>query len=73
MKKTNQPKKTSQNFSQAFAELQAITEQFEKEDLDLEQAMKQYEKGLELSKQLKARLQQMANTVEEMKKKHLSK
>lgn len=70
MKKTNQPKKPNQSFSQAFTELQEITEQFEKEDLDLEQAMKQYEKGLELSKQLKARLKQMTNTVEEMKKKH---
>ncbi|MFH0853254.1 MAG: exodeoxyribonuclease VII small subunit [bacterium] len=69
MKKTNPSKKSGQSFHQAFTELQKITEQFERDDLDLELAMKQYEKGLDLSKQLKARLKQMSNTVEEMKKK----
>lgn len=59
----------TQSFAQAFAELQKITEQFERDDFDLDRALEEYERGLKLAKQLKDRLKTLENTVEQMKKK----
>jgi len=59
----------TQTFAQAFAELQKITEQFERDDFDLDRALEEYERGLRLAKQLKDRLKTLENTVEQMKKK----
>ena len=54
---------------QAFQELQRITEAFEQETVDLDQALAKFERGLELARQLKSRLKEIENTVENLKAK----
>ncbi len=58
-----------QNFAEAFAELEAITEWFEKGDVDLDEGLKKFERGLELAKMCKTKLAEVENTVIELKKK----
>lgn len=58
-----------QNFAEAFAELEAITEWFEKGDVDLDEGLKKFERGLELAKVCKTKLAEVENTVIELKKK----
>lgn len=60
-------KKTS--FAEAFAELETITEWFETSDVDLDEGLKKFERGLELAKQLKMKLAEVENTVVTLKKK----
>ena len=70
------PKKTKTDrpsFSQAFQELQRITEAFEQETVDLDQALAKFERGLELARQLKSRLKEIENTVENLKAKFTDK
>ena len=70
------PKKTKtdqSSFSQAFQELQRITEAFEQETVDLDQALAKFERGLELARQLKSRLKEIENTVENLKAKFTDK
>lgn len=54
-------------FSEYFKELKSINESFEKEDLDLEEAIKKFERGLFLAQQLKNRLKKVENQIEEIK------
>ncbi len=54
-------------FNEYFKELQAINESFEKEDLDLEDAIKKFERGLFLARNLKNRLKEVENYIEEIK------
>ena len=73
---SNMPKKTKtdqSSFSQAFQELQRITEAFEQETVDLDQALAKFERGLELARQLKSRLKEIENTVENLKAKFTDK
>ena len=56
-------------FQSSFQELQKITDRFESSDLDLDEAMQLFERGLTLAKELKKRLGEMENTVKQMKKK----
>lgn len=67
MTKKTKPDRLS--FSQAFQELQRITEAFEQETVDLDQALAKFERGLELARQLKSRLKEIENTVENLKAK----
>jgi exodeoxyribonuclease VII small subunit len=65
-------KKTTKklNFSKAFEELEGITEWFEGEDqLDLDEGLKKFERGLELASTLKAKLGEVENKVETIKQK----
>ena len=55
------------NFAEAFAELEKITQWFEREDIDLEQGLEKFERGLELAKQLKERLGEVENKVKQIK------
>lgn len=55
------------NFSEAFAELEKITAWFEKEEIDLEEGLEKFERGLTLAAKLKERLEQVENRVEEIK------
>lgn len=55
------------NFGEAFAELEKITDWFEKEDIDLEEGLAKFERGLELAAKLKTRLKEVENKVEEIK------
>lgn len=65
----NMPKKKL-NFGEAFAELEQITEWFDSEEnLDLDKGLKQFERGLELAGELKKKLNQVENKVEEIKEK----
>ncbi|MBI4437608.1 exodeoxyribonuclease VII small subunit [Candidatus Uhrbacteria bacterium] len=63
-------KKTVLNFSKAFEELEGITRWFDsQEQLDLDKGLKQFERGLELASELKKKLSEVENKVEEIKKK----
>ncbi len=61
------PKKPT--FGEAFQELEAITEWFETQDVDLDEGVKKFERGLELAKMLKEKLAEVENTVVTLKKK----
>lgn len=65
------PPKTEKKFNmeQAFGELEQITEWFEKEDIDLEEGLTKFERGLEIARKLKERLAEVENRVEEIKAK----
>lgn len=58
-----------QSFAEAFAELEAITEWFEKGDVDLDEGLKKFERGLVLAKMCKEKLGEVENKVIELKKK----
>lgn len=60
--------KKAVNFSEAFQELEAITEWFDGEEhVDLDEGLKKFERGLELSSALKKKLAEVENKVEEIK------
>ena len=63
------PAKKTVPFSKAFEELEAITEWFEREEIDIDEGLKKFEKGLELAKLCKEKLSEVENRVEEIKKK----
>lgn len=69
MVKHNMPKETKFNFGSAFAELEKITEWFERGEVDLDEGLKRFERGLELASKLKARLKEVENKVTEIKAK----
>lgn len=56
-------------FAEAFAELEAITEWFETADIDLDEGLKKFERGLELAKICKGKLAEVEVKVVELKKK----
>lgn len=56
-------------FAEAFTELESITEWFETQDVDLDEGLKKFERGLELAQQLKQKLADVENTVVTLKKK----
>lgn len=62
-------KMKSFNFAQAFEELEAITAWFEKEEVDLDEGLKKFERGLELAKACKDKLSEVENKVKEIKAK----
>jgi exodeoxyribonuclease VII small subunit len=57
------------DFGQAYKELEAIIAWFEKEDVDLDEGLKNFERGLELASKCKARLKEVDNKVVEIKAK----
>lgn len=61
--------KADSNFSQDFSELEEIIEWFEGEDMDLEEGLTKFERGLELAKRCQARLSEVENKVVEIKSK----
>ena len=63
------PAKKGPNFTKAFEELEEITRWFEEEDVDLEEGLKKFERGLELASVCKKHLSTVENKVEETKKK----
>lgn len=58
-----------QSFTKAFEELEKITQAFEKGSFDLDDGLKQFERGLELAATLKKKLSDIENKVEVIKKK----
>lgn len=57
------------NFGQLFKELEEITVWFEREEVDLEEGLKKFERGLELARLLKGHLKGAENKVSEIKAK----
>lgn len=64
-------KKDSQtfNFGKAFEELEQIAKSFESENMDIDDGLKKFERGLELAQKLKAKLRDVESKVETIKKK----
>lgn len=62
--------KKEPTFSEAFAELETLTRWFESDEFDLDKALKNFEKGLELARFCKTRLQAVENKVIELKEKY---
>jgi exodeoxyribonuclease VII small subunit len=58
------------NFTKAYEEIEKINEWFHNEDIDLDEALKKYERGLELIKKCKQRLKEAENKFEEIKKRY---
>ncbi len=61
--------KKSASFGEAFQELEDITAWFERGDVDLDEGLKKFERGLELAGICKAKLSEVENTVISLKKK----
>lgn len=70
MKPSTMPvKKKMPVFAKSFAELEEIAAWFEQEDVDLDEALQKFERGLELAKACKDKLSEVENKVEQIKKK----
>lgn len=54
------------DFSKAYQELQTLTAEFEKGNLDLDKAIPKFKRAMELAKQLKQRLSELESTIEEI-------
>lgn len=65
----NMAAKKKINFTKAFEELEEITEWFESEEVDLDEGLKKFERGLELASACKEKLTEVENKVTEIKKK----
>ncbi len=57
------------SFADAFQELEQITAWFETEEVDLDEGLKKFERGLELASVCKKKLTEVENKVVELKKK----
>lgn len=59
--------KKEQSLSESFSELEKITEEFERGEVDLEKGIPKFKRGLELAKRLKYKLSAIENEIEEIK------
>lgn len=57
------------NFAEAFKELEDIVQWFEASEVDLEEGLKKFERGLELAKKCRSRLSEVENKVTQIKEK----
>lgn len=55
------------DFGASLKELEAITAWFESENIDLDEGLAKFERGMELVTQLKARLNETQNRVDKIK------
>lgn len=62
-------KKKEFDFGKSYKELEDIIEWFETGDVDLDEGLAKFEKGLELAQQCKARLKDVENKVTKIKAK----
>lgn len=62
-------KETDFNFTKDLQELEAITSWFESEEVDLDQALTKFERGMTLAAGLKEHLNGVENRVEKIKQK----
>lgn len=58
------------NFTKAYQEIEEINEWFRQEDIDLDKALRKYERGMELINKCKNRLEEAENKFEEIKKQY---
>lgn len=61
--------KKAPTFAEAFAELEKLTEWFETQEVDLDEGLEKFERGLELAQICKKKLAEVENKVELLKKK----
>jgi exodeoxyribonuclease VII small subunit len=61
--------KTEANFSEDFQELEAIINWFEGDEVELEEGLSRFERGLELAQRCKERLDEVDNKVNEIRAK----
>ena len=61
--------KSNASYEQLKTELDTIMLELQRDDLDIDKALKHYERGLELVKQLEDYLQTAENTIHELKPK----
>jgi exodeoxyribonuclease VII small subunit len=54
-------------FERSLKELEAITAWFESADADLDQGIEKFERGMELSQELRAHLDQVENRIEKIR------
>jgi exodeoxyribonuclease VII small subunit len=64
------PNKEKFDFTKAYKEIEEINQWFQKEEIDLEEALSKYEKGMELIEKCKKRLEKSKNKFEEIKKQY---
>lgn len=62
--------KESFSFTKAYEEIERINEWFQKTDIDLDQALEKYKRGMELIRLCAARLKEAENKFEEVKKEY---
>lgn len=55
------------NFTKTYTELETIVKEFEAERVDLDEGLKKFERGLVLAKQLKDKLQEVEQKIEQIK------
>lgn len=60
--------KKQPTFEEAFAELEILTEWFETKEVDLDEGVKKYERGLELADVCRKKLADVENKVTELTK-----
>ncbi|HSX14419.1 MAG TPA: exodeoxyribonuclease VII small subunit [Candidatus Saccharimonadales bacterium] len=58
------------DFGAGLTELEAITTWFESEQVDLDEGLKKFERGMELAEKLRTHLDQVENRVEKIKAKY---
>ncbi|HCC84266.1 MAG TPA: exodeoxyribonuclease VII small subunit [Candidatus Pacebacteria bacterium] len=61
------PKTTQPTLNTAFNELEKIVAQFEHDEIDLEQSLPKFKRGLELAQFLKTRLGELENEIKTVK------
>ncbi len=59
--------KDSKSFDQSLQDLEDIVEWFESEDVDIDNAISKFEEGLKLSGDLKKRLEDAENKIENLR------
>lgn len=59
------------NFTKSYEEIENINEWFQQEEINLDEALQKYERGMELIKKCNERLKEAENKFEEIKKKYL--
>lgn len=62
-------KSKDQNFSKLMKELEDIVAWFEKDDIDLDESLAKFERGVEISELLKSRLKDTENKVKKIQSK----
>lgn len=62
------PAKPKATFAKAFQELEAITQWFERDDVDLEEGIAKFERGMHLASDLRERLQSAEVKIEQIRK-----
>ena len=58
------------NFTKAYQEIEEINKWFQQENLNLNEALEKYKRGMELIKKCKEQLKEAENKFEEIKKEY---